>query len=188
VPRTNLALSLPLMDDAAAAADKAVIFEALGALDSAGGNGPRAEAIEAAGLAELDRAATATGDRARLVGACRQCHATSFITEQLDARDAALRRADQLVARAIGEVRALYAAGVLPRQGPGPFPDLVRWPTAPPVEQRVATMFFDHRARLLAAAYHMSPDAAGWMATLERDLEEVRRLAAALKAESPAPR
>jgi len=187
VPRTNLALSLPLMDDAAAAADKAVIFEALGALDAAGGNGPRAGALEAAGLAELDRAAAA-GDRARLVGACRQCHATSFIAQQLDARDAALRRADQLVARALGEVRALYAAGVLPRQGPGPFPDLVRWPTATPVEQRVATMFFDHRARLLAAAYHMSPDATRWMSALERDLEEVRRLAAALKAAPPAPR
>jgi len=185
VSRTNLALRLPLVSDPLVAADKAVIYQALGALDAAGGNGPRAAAMEAAGLAELDRV-DPSEDRARLVNACRQCHATAFVQEQLDGRDAALRRADALVADAIRAVRALYDAKVLPRKGPGPFPDLVAWPTASPVEQKVAAMFFDHRARLMAAAYHMSPEATSWMAVMERDLEEVRQLAAGLRAPKPA--
>jgi hypothetical protein len=75
VSRTNLALRLALVSDPLVAADKAVIYQALGALDASGGNGPRAAAMEAAGLAELDRV-DPSEDRARLVNACRQCHAT----------------------------------------------------------------------------------------------------------------
>lgn len=170
-PFGNLALRMPLPDDGdkAWAADRAVLLVAFGMLEAAGGDGPRARALLAAGTFQLDRI-DYQGERHKLTQACRQCHATAFVRETLDRRDGLIRRADALCASAVREVQALYADGVLPRGGPGPHPDLVKAPLGHPVEQRLAAMILDHRARLMATAFHMSPEADGWMNALERDL------------------
>ena len=183
-PWGNLGLRLPLPDDASWAADKQALFVALGFLAPGGGPGPRAEAVEAAALARLDRI-DYQNERYKLVQACRQCHATPFIREQLDRRDGMIRKADALNASAVREVAALYDDGLLMKDGGGPFPDLVKGPRGAPVEQRLATMFFDHRARLMATAFHMSPDATSWMSALEQDLFEIQRQVDELRAARP---
>jgi hypothetical protein len=179
-PLGSVALRLPLEEDQAWAADKQALLQGLGVLDAAGGNGVRGAAFEEARIAELDRLGFQSG-RDRLTQACRQCHAVEFAKEQLAQRDALIRDADALVAGALREVAALYRDGVLARKGPGPFPDLVKWPTGSAPEQRLGLMFFDHRARLMAHAFHMSPQATQWMGQLEEDATMVARLCQELR-------
>jgi hypothetical protein len=186
-PWGNLALRLPLPQDPAWAADKQALLVALGLVNAAGGDGPRAVALSDSGLLQLDLVAY-QNERHKLTQACRQCHGTAFVREELDKRDGLIRKADALSAGAVREVAALFDDGVLEKRGAGPFPDLVKAPLASPVEQRLATLFFDHRARLMATAFHMSPDATGWMDAMERDLFAVQAMAEELRAPSPAAR
>jgi hydroxylamine dehydrogenase len=179
-PLGNLALRLPLPEDKAWAADVQTLFVALGFQNASGAPGPRAEALESTGLAHLDRI-DYQNERFKLAQACRQCHATRFIREELDLRDAMVRRADALTASAVREVAALFDDGLLMKRGPGPFPDLVTAPRGSLIERRLATMFFDHRARLLATAFHLSPEAATWMSAVEGDRLAVKRLAEKLR-------
>ncbi len=180
-PLGNVALRLPLESDQAWAADKQALFQALGVLDRAGGLGPRGPAFEEARIAELDRVGPML-DRSQITQACRQCHATAFVQEQLDLRDQMIRQADALVAGAVREVAALYAEGLLQGKGPGPHPDLVKWPTGNALERRLGLMFFDHRAKLLAHAFHLSPLAVRWQSTLQEDAQAVHQLALEVRA------
>ena len=179
-PWGNLGLRLPLPQDAAWARDVREILVALGVLDAAGGDGPRAAAVERAGILFIDRV-DYQNERNKLTQACKQCHGAAFIREQLDARDAIVRYADALCAAAVREVASLYAEGLLPRRGPGPYPDLVTAPLGTPVEQRLAAMVFDHRARLMATAFHLSPEVAAWRSALAQDLMEIERQADAVR-------
>lgn len=179
-PLGSVALRLPLEEDQAWAGDKQALLQALGVLDAEGGNGVRGAAFEEARIAELDRLGFQAG-RDRLAQACRQCHAGAFVKDQLAQRDALIRQADALVAGALRDVAALYREGVLKKKGKGPFPDLVRWPTGAPPEQRLGLMFFDHRAKLLAHAFHMSPQVTHWMGLLEEDATMVARLCQELR-------
>jgi hydroxylamine dehydrogenase len=183
-PWGNLGLRTPLPEDKGWAADKLTLFVALGYLDAAGLPGPRHDAMESAGMATMDRI-DYQNLRYKLTQACRQCHASGFIREQLDRRDGLVRKADALTAGAVREVAALYADGLLPKQGPGPFPDLVKAPLASPVEQRLATMFFDHRAGLMATAFHMSSESATWMSQVEGDYFAIQRQVDDLRAKAP---
>jgi hypothetical protein len=178
-PWGSLGLRLPLPEDRAWAADRAVLFRALGVLDAAGGAGPRMRAVEEAGIAHLDRIAYQS-ERHRLTTVCRNCHAAPFVREQLDGRDRMLRDSDRLCADAVREVAALFEAGLLPAGVNGAFPDLVGSERSA-IERRLASMFFEDRARLLATAFHMSPRHVEWRSALARDLEEIRRLAADLR-------
>jgi len=171
----------PLLADDAWAADRATLLRALGVLDAAGNPGPRAEAVGGAGLAHLDRIEF-QNERRRLTSACRQCHGVRFIREQLDRRDGLLREADRLGAQAVLEVAALQAEGLVPPSPEGRFPDLVTASTGTAVERQLARMFFDHRAKLLATAFHMSSEVPRWRTALVRDLAQIRREAAALRA------
>jgi len=186
-PLGNVALRLPLEEDQAWAGDKQALLVALGVLDAAGANGPRAAAFEEARIAEIDRVGFQAG-RDRLVQACRQCHAVAFVAEELGRRDLLIRQADALVAGALREVAALYRDGVLRKAGKGPFPDLVRWPAGSTPERRLGLMFFEHRARLLAHAFHMSPQAARWLGALEEDAAAIAADCRALREEARRPR
>jgi hypothetical protein len=42
-------------------------------------------------------------------------------------------------------------------------------------------MIFDHRAKLMATAFHMSPEVATWRSTLAQDLLEIERQADAVR-------
>jgi hypothetical protein len=176
-PWGSLGMRLPLPEDKEWAADRAVLFRALGVLDAAGGPGPRMEAVEAAGVVHLDRI-TYQNERYRLSSVCRECHAAPFVREQLDGRDKVLREADRLCADAVRDVAALFEAGVLPPGANGKFPDFVAEPAAASaLERKLAAMFFEDRARLLATAFHMSPRYVEWRAAVARDREEIRRMA-----------
>jgi hypothetical protein len=183
-PWGNLGLRMPLPEDKGWAADKMTLFVALGYLDPAGLPGPRHDAMEAAGMATMDRI-DYQNLRYKLTGACRQCHANGFIREQLDRRDGLVRKSDALTAAAVREVTALYEEGLLKKQGAGPFPDLVKAPLASPVEQRLAAMFFDHRAKLMATSFHMSPESATWMSKLEGDFFAIQNMVDDLRARRP---
>ncbi len=183
-PWGNLGLRLPVSEEPGWAADQRTLFVALGVLTPAGGDGPRMDAFANAKVAHLDRI-DFQNERYKLTQACRQCHAAAFIRENLDQRDGMIRRADALTATAVRVVAELYKDGLLAERGPAPHPDLVRGPEGHPIEQQVAEMFFEHRSRLLATAFHMSGDAATWMTTLERDLAAVQRQARELRAPAP---
>lgn len=180
-PLGNVALRLPLESDRAWAADKQALFQALGVLDRAGGMGPRGQAFEEARIAELDRVGPML-DRSQITQACRQCHATAFVQEQLNLRDGMIRQADAQVAGAVRAVAALYAEGLLKAKGPGPHPDLVKWPTGNALEKRLGLMFFDHRAKLLAHAFHMSPEVVRWQSVLQEDAQAVHQMVAEVRA------
>jgi hypothetical protein len=161
--------------------DRLTLLVALGVLTEVGGHGPRYDAAEDSLVVVLDRIQY-QNDRLKLTGACRQCHEAPFVREQLDQRDALVRQADTLCAKAVHEVAALYADGLLRREGPGPWPDLVRGVNGQPVERRLSSMFFDHRAKLIATAFHMSSDASTWRAAMAQDLVEIEAMAGKLRA------
>ena len=77
-------------------------------------------------------------------------------------------------ARRLGGQGLLHAEGILAPTANGAFPDLVASREGLVVERRLAEMVFDHRARLVAAAFHVNPSAAAWHA------EAVRRVAGSL--------
>ncbi|HET9553678.1 MAG TPA: multiheme c-type cytochrome [Anaeromyxobacteraceae bacterium] len=185
-PWGNLGLRLPLPEDEGWAADKRTLFVALGVLDAKGAEGPRFDAFQDAAIAHLDRI-DYQNERFKLTQACRQCHAVGFIREQLDRRDGLVRKADALCARAVREVAALYDEGALEKKGKGPFPDLVKAPAGAPVERRLADMIFDHRSKLMATAFHLSPESTTWMSELERDFFEIEVLADQARAARAAP-
>jgi hypothetical protein len=117
-------------------------------------------------------------ERFRLTQVCRGCHATPFVNENIGRRDAMLRESDRLCADAVREVAKLYQAGLLAPTANGKFPDLALADQASPIERKLAAMFFQDRARLVATAFHMSPKFVEWRSALARDLEEIRRMAA----------
>jgi hypothetical protein len=179
-PWGSLGLRLPLPDDAAWAADRAVLFRALGVLRADGSDGPRYAAVADAGMAHLEKL-DYENERFRLTQVCRGCHAPPFVNENLGRRDGLLRESDRLCADAVREVAKLHEAGLLPPTANGKFPDLVLADQASPVERRLAAMFFQDRARLVATAFHMSPKFVEWRSALARDLEEIRRMAAEVR-------
>jgi hydroxylamine dehydrogenase len=188
-PWGNLALRLPSPEDGdpAWSADRYTQLIALGMVDELGGDGPRASAFMGAGVVVIDRV-DFQNEQHKLAQACRQCHGTAFVREELDRRYGMVRRADALTASAVREVQALYADGVLPKEGPGPHPDLVKAPLGHPVEQRLAAMFFDHRTKLVATAFHMSPEAGTWLNAMERDLFGIQAMVDELRAPTPPPK
>jgi hypothetical protein len=179
-PWGSLGLRLPLPDDAAWAADRAVLFRALGVLGTGGADGPRVRAVQEAGMAHLDKL-DYDNERFRLTQTCQGCHGPPFVREQLDRRDGLLRESDRLCADAVREVAKLHEAGLLPPTANGKFPDLVLADLASPIERKLAAMFFQDRARLVATAFHMSPKFVEWRSALARDLEEIGRMAVELR-------
>jgi hypothetical protein len=185
-PYGSIGLPLVPPSDPAWAADRAVILRALGVSTADGAEGPRREAFTRARIGPEDRMSLQR-DRAALVEACRDCHAARFVREALAAREAALKSCDHLTAEAIRDVATLHSEGVLAPTANGAFPDLVTARGGLPVERRLAEMVFDHRARLVAAAFHVNPSAAAWHAALARDREDVRRLVSGYLLRPPAP-
>ena len=126
-------------------------------------------------------------ERDRMLGVCTSCHARSFAQQNLEAVDSIIKQSDKLVAEAIDIVESLYNDGVLerPKDRP-PVPDLLRfYDVKYPIEQKLYTMFLEHRMRSFEGAFHMNPDYQNWYgwAELNRDLTEIRREADALRSQ-----
>jgi hypothetical protein len=171
-PWGTLGLPLATPNDPAWAEDRALLLRALGVLEAGGADGRHGLAYREARVGPLDRVEYQLV-RSALGDTCRGCHPARFVRERLDEREAALRKADRLAAEAVRELLPLHEMGTLD----GPFPDLDRARTGFLAERRLAEMIFDHRSRFVAALFHGSPTADAWMAKLERDRTDVRRLA-----------
>ncbi len=181
-----LAVRLPLPEDKQWAADRVTILQALGVLDPKGNPTARLDVVKAAKVAKLTQEEWQKG-RDQMLATCSQCHATAFAKNQLEHGDEMIRDADHLMAEAIRVVTDLYATGTLskPKGYAAAFPDLLTFHDAPTVvEQKLFVMFLEHRMRAFQGTFHANPDYALWYgwSELQRDLTEIKELAADMKA------
>jgi len=179
-----LALRLPEKDPEWLAYRQKILI-GLGVLTPEGQPTPRLDVVKVGKLARL------TGEewqaqRDRMIGVCTQCHARAFAQQNLEAADSIIKESDKLVAEAIDIVEGLYKDGILerPKDRP-PVPDLLRfYEVKYPIEEKLYTMFLEHRMRSFQGAFHMNPDYQHWYgwAEMKRDLAEIRDEAAQLRA------
>jgi hydroxylamine dehydrogenase len=186
-----LAVRLPMPQDKQWAADRATILQALGVLDPSGKPTARLDAVKGADIARLTQEDW-QHERDKMLGICGQCHSASFARYQLQLGDDMIKNADRLMADAIQTVAALYGEGVLPKPANygSAFPDLLTFHDAPTViEQKLFVMFLEHRMRTFQGTFHASPDYALWYgwSEMQRDLTEIKELAAQMRREKMAP-
>jgi hypothetical protein len=165
--------------------DRVTILQALGVLDPDGKPTGRLDVVAQAKVARLS-AAEFDAQRARMVGACSQCHSESFAKGELAKGDAMIEKIDHLMAEAIRVVAGLYQDGVLakPASYAYAFPDLLTFHDAPtPIENRLFTMHLKHRMRAFQGTFHANPDYALWYgwSEMQQDLTEIRAMAEDLR-------
>lgn len=117
-----------------------------------------------------------------MVATCSQCHSANFAKSELDKGDRIIKDADHAMAEAIRVVAGLYKDGIIakPKNYDYPFPDLLTFNDAPtPVEQRLFTMFLEHRNRTFQGTFHNSPDYAWWYgwSAMQEDLTDIKSMA-----------
>jgi hydroxylamine dehydrogenase len=161
------------------------ILIGLGVLTPDGKPTPRLDVVKTGKLARLS-AEEWQAERDRMIGVCTECHARAFAQQNLAAADSIIKESDKLVAEAIDIVEGLYNDGILerPKDRP-PVPDLLRfYEVKYPIEQKLYTMFLEHRMRSFQGAFHMNPDYQHWYgwAEMKRDLAEIREEANQLRA------
>ena len=185
-----LAVRLPLADDPQWKADQVTILQALGVLDLAGNPTGRLDVVKAADVVRLTQEAF-DAERGKMLAVCSQCHAATFAKGELQKGDDMVRDVDHLLAEAIREIAGLYRDGVLaqPAGYAAAFPDLLTFHDAPTaVEQKLFVMHLEHRMRAFQGTFHANPDYALWYgwSEMKRDLQEIRELAAQMRAEHAA--
>jgi hydroxylamine dehydrogenase len=161
------------------------ILIGLGVLTPEGQPTARLEVVKVGRLARLS-AEEWQAERDRMIAVCTNCHARSFAQQNLDDADSIIKESDKLMAEAIDIVEGLYHDGILerPKDRP-PHPDLLRfYEVKYPIEQKLYTMFLEHRMRSFQGAFHMNPDYQHWYgwAEMKRDLYEIRHEAEELRA------
>lgn len=178
-----LAVRLP-EDDPEWFADRVAILQALGVLDGNGKPTARLGVVQAGRVARLTKEEFQAA-RDKMITACAKCHTASFAEAELAKGDGVIREADRLMAAAFHEVDSLYRAGILKRPAEVPFNvDLLRfYENQSPIEQKLWTMFLEHRMRTFQGAFHMNPDYQHWYgwSEMKRDLVEISAEAAALR-------
>ena len=100
--------------------------------------------------------------------------------------DDIIRAIDQAMAEAIRVVADLYADGLLekPSYYSYAFPDLLTFRDSPsPIENRLFTMFLEHRMRAFQGTFHANPDYALWYgwSEMQQDLTEIKAMALEMK-------
>jgi len=161
------------------------ILIALGILTPEGRPTARMDVVKVGKVARLT-AEEWQAERDRMVRVCANCHAEAFAQENLAAADSIIKDSDKLVSQAIDIVESLYRDGIIerPKDRP-PVPDLLRfYEVKYPIEQKLYTMFLEHRMRSFQGAFHMNPDYQHWYgwAEMKRDLAEIREEATQLRA------
>jgi len=180
-----LAVRLPLPEDKQWAADQVAILQGLGVLDPTGKPTGRVDAVKAADVARLTQKDW-QDQRDKMVKACTQCHSATFAKGELAKGDNMIKEADRLMAEGIQIVADLYKDGIIekPKGYAAAFPDLLAFHDATTVvEQRLFTMFLEHRMRAFQGTFHANPDYAlwyGWSA-MKTDLTEIKALAKDLR-------
>jgi hypothetical protein len=180
-----LAVRLP-EDDKEWLADRVTILQGLGVLDDKGNPTERIKVVQAGRVARLTKEEFDAA-RAKMLGACTKCHTKTYAEAELAKGDDVVRQTDRLMAAAIREVDGLYRDGILARPADIPFNvDLLRfYENRHPIEQKLWTMFLEHRMRAFQGAFHMNPDYQHWYgwAEMKRDLVEIKAEAAQLRRE-----
>jgi len=176
-----LAVRLPMPEDKAWAADRAVILQALGVLDPEGKPTARLDVVKAADVARLTQESW-QAERDKMVGICHQCHSVNFAKGELAKGDDMIKASDSLMAEAIRIVAGLYKDGILPKPAgyAYPFPDLLTFHDAPTeIEQELFVMYLEHRMRAFQGTFHANPDYAIWYgwSELKRSLGRISTLA-----------
>jgi hydroxylamine dehydrogenase len=161
------------------------ILIGLGVLTPEGQPTARLDVVKVGKVARLS-AEEWQAERDRMIAVCTNCHARSYAQQNLDAADSIIKESDKLMAEALDVVEGLYRDGLLerPKDRP-PHPDLLRfYEVKYPIEQKLYTMFLEHRMRSFQGAFHMNPDYQHWYgwAEMKRDLYEIRHEAAELRA------
>ncbi len=177
-----LALRLP-EEDAEWMANRATILQALGVLDWQGNPTARLDVVKAGKVARLTKEEF-QAEREKMLAVCSQCHSPSYAKANLDAGDEIIKEADQMMAEAIREVKALYDEGLLKKPADWAFaPDLLQFYEAKSaIEQELWVMFLEHRMRTFQGAFHMNPDYMHWYGwapmkeSLARIKEEAERM------------
>ena len=187
-----LAVRLPLPEDKQWASDRAIILQALGVLDPDGKPTALVNTVKAADLARLTQEDWQR-ERDKMIKTCDQCHSENFAKQQLQQGDDMILEADNLMAEGIRVVAGLYKDGVLPKPQnyTYAFPNLLTFHDAPTVvEQKLFVMYLEHRMRTFQGTFHASPDYALWYgwSEMQRDLTEIKELAAEMRREHPAQR
>lgn len=181
-----LGVRLPLPEDKQWAADQVTILQGLGVLDPSGKPTARVDAVKAADVARLTQEDWQK-ERDKMVNICSRCHSTTFAKGELEKGDNMIKEADKLMAEGIRIVADLYKDGTLkkPANYANDFPDLLAFhDAASPIEQKLFTMFLEHRMRAFQGTYHANPDYAlwyGWSA-MRTDLSEMKDMAEELRA------
>ena len=179
-----LALRLPEKDEEWLKYRQKILI-GLGVLSPEGQPTPRLDVVKVGKVARLS-AEEWQAERDRMIAVCVHCHARSFAVQNLEAADSIIKESDKLMAEAIDIVEALYRDCIIerPKDRP-PHPDLLRfYEVKYPVEQKLYTMFLEHRMRSFQGAFHMNPDYQHWYgwAEMKRDLYEIRHDAEELRA------
>ena len=161
------------------------ILIGLGVLTPEGQPTARLDVVKVGKVARLS-AEEWQAERDRMIAVCVNCHARSFAQQNLDAADSIIKESDKLMAEALDIVEGLYRDGILERPTDRPpHPDLLRfYEVKYPIEQKLYTMFLEHRMRSFQGAFHMNPDYQHWYgwAEMKRDLYEIRHEAEELRA------
>ncbi len=162
------------------------IFEGLGVIDDKGQPTERFKVVVAGSVARMTQEEW-DKTRDREIKQCTECHGPAFVKEQFAQADRIVKEADGLMAEAVTVVSGLYKDGILkkPVERP-PTVDLLQFYEVPnPIEQKLYTMFLEHRMRTFQGAFHMNPDYLHWYgwAEMRRDLEEIKAEAEQLRKE-----
>ncbi|MGC8653871.1 MAG: ammonia-forming cytochrome c nitrite reductase subunit c552 [Candidatus Kryptoniota bacterium] len=162
------------------------ILKGLGVLDEKGNPTERLKVVEAGQVARLTEQEW-NERRNTMIEVCTKCHSESYAKQNLAQADSVIKQSDKLVAEAVLVVDSLYQEGILSKPKDQPFNvDMLRfYESRTPIEQKLYTMFLEHRMRSFQGAFHMNPDYMHWYgwAELKRDLVEIKSEAAQLRRE-----
>ena len=172
--------------DATWQANRVIILKALGVLDADGNPTPRFDVVVNAKVVRTTEDAF-NAIRESITTTCAQCHADTYIEEQMNASDDLIRQADAMMAEAISVVNGLYNDGYLVKpEGWTYAPDLLQFYNADStIENELFTMFLEYRQRTFMGAFHMNPDYMFWygFASMQNSLQTIKDEAVALRAD-----
>jgi hydroxylamine dehydrogenase len=125
-------------------------------------------------------------ERNKMAKTCSMCHSLSFARGELGKGDSMIREADLVMAEAINIVAGLFKEGILKKSDnyAHAYPDLLTFNDAPTViEQKLFTMFLEHRERTFQGTFHANPDYAFWYgwSAMQNSLTEIKYLAEGMR-------
>jgi len=189
-----LGVRLPLPEDPQWAADRVTILKALGVLSPETGKPTaRLELVKKVDLVRLSEEAWST-ERNKMIDTCNKCHSRKYVREQLEMGDAAIKKADRLLAEAIKIVADLYKDGIIkkPENYAFAYPDFLYFMRTGGgsmnqvsyIDQVLFEMYMKHRMRMYQGFFHVNPDYAYWYgwAMMTKDFGEIKELARTLRA------